>query len=223
MIFIVWERIKLWRSLKTRDIWLLLEIRLQTSPNQWASLFLYTFIFKLIYTFILRWRLYSRNESALKVNLLRCFSLFFLLSKRFCPHSADPGYRLFRLYDAHDDPSGLPLNGNNIMETRVGPSVISIFEFLLRAHHSQAESTLQALFHRLTLLSPGNHSLLFVKIFYISDMPTTIIYILTLWSEDSDLTENIIPPRFQIPPLPRWSSAQHSASSSSPSSANGCM
>ena len=123
----------------------------------------------------------------------------------------------------HDDPSGLPLNGNNIIETRVGPSVISIFEFLLRAHHSQAESTLQALFHRLTLLSPGNHSLLFVKIFYISDMPTTIIYILTLWSEDSDLTENIISPRFQIPPLPRWSSAQHSASSSSPSSANGCM
>ena len=166
MIFIVWERIKLWRSLKTRDIWLLLEIRLQTSPNQWASLFLYTFIFKLIYTFILRWRLYSRNESALKVNLLRCFSLFFLLSKRFCPHSADPGYRLFRLYDAHDDPSGLPLNGNNIMETRMGLFVISIFEFLLRAHHSQAESTLQALFHRLTLLSPGNHSLLFVKTKY---------------------------------------------------------
>ena len=66
----------------------------------------------------------------------------------------------------HDDPSGLPLNGNNIIETRVGPSVISIFEFLLRAHHSQAESTLQALFHRFTLLSPGNHSLLFVKTKY---------------------------------------------------------
>ena len=66
----------------------------------------------------------------------------------------------------HDDPSGLPLNGNNIIETRVGPSVISIFEFLLRAHHSQAESTLQALFHRFTLLSPGNHSLLFIKTKY---------------------------------------------------------
>ena len=166
MIFIVWERKRWWRSLKTRDFWLLLESRIQKLPNQWASLFLYTFIFNLNYTFIFRRRLYSRNECALEVKLLRCFSLFFLLSKRFCPHSADPGYRLFRLYDAHDDPSGLPLNGNNIIETRVGPSVISIFEFLLRAHHSQAESTLQALFHRLTLLSPGNHSLLFVKTKY---------------------------------------------------------
>ena len=39
MLFIVWERIKWWRSLKTRDIWLLLESRLQTLPNQWAYLF----------------------------------------------------------------------------------------------------------------------------------------------------------------------------------------
>ena len=49
MIFIACEHIKLLRSLKTRDIWILLESRLQTSPNQWASLFLNTFIFNLIH------------------------------------------------------------------------------------------------------------------------------------------------------------------------------
>jgi len=166
MIFIVWERIKLWRSLKTRDIWLLLEIRLQTSPNQWASLFLYTFI--------LNWSIpsYSGGDciQEMKALLRWIFSDAFPSSSSFPKDSAlilpTPGIDSSVYMTFHDDPSGLPLNGNNIIETRVGPSVISIFEFLLRAHHSQAESTLQALFHRLTLLSPGNHSLLFVKTKY---------------------------------------------------------
>ena len=43
------------------------------------------------------------------------------------------------------------------METEVGPSIISIVEFLLSAHHTQAKSTLQDLFRRLIFLDHGNH------------------------------------------------------------------
>ena len=98
--------------------------------------------------------------------VLFSFFFFFLLScyiKQERPLSADPGYRLFRLNDAHDDPSGLPLSGNNKMETEVGPHNISIFEFLLNDHHAQIKSTQQDLFRRSTFLHHGNRSLLTLK------------------------------------------------------------
>jgi len=63
----------------------------------------------------------------------------------------------------YDDPSGLPLNGNNKMETEVGPHNISIFEFLLNDHHAQIKSTQQDLFRRSNFLHHGNRSLLTLK------------------------------------------------------------
>ena len=40
----------------------------------------------------------------------------------------------------------------------MGPSIISIFDFLLNDHYAQVKSTLQDLFRRSTSLNHGNHS-----------------------------------------------------------------
>jgi len=50
------------------------------------------------------------------------------------------------------------------MEREVGPSIISIFEFLLSDHHAQ--SSQQDLFRRSTFLNHGNHSLSTLKTQY---------------------------------------------------------
>ena len=98
---------------------------------------------------------------------------------------------IFPLDEANDDPSGLPFIGNNKMETLMGPSIISIFDFLLNDHYAQVKSTLRDLFRRSTSLNHGNHSPSTLKTSYCT-VPIVQTCRLNPLTQDSDPTGNAL-------------------------------
>jgi len=73
----------------------------------------------------------------------------------------------------------------------MGPSIISIFDFLLNDHYAQVESTLQDLFRRSTSLNHGNHSPSTLKTSYLT-VPIVQTCRLNPLTQDSDPTGNAL-------------------------------